>query len=77
MIKISVRSFTRHASEYMERVKKGEAFVIMKRNEAVADISPHDKKNNLSDWSKEIPKLKIPGLRMSKELINYRKQERA
>ena len=77
MIKINVRNFTRHASEYMERVRKGEAFVIMKRNEAVADIIPHNKKDNMSNWSRKMPQLKIRGLSMSQELVNYRQQERS
>ena len=77
MVQINVRDFTRHASEYMERVRKGEAFVIMKRNEAVADVIPHHAKNNISNWSRKMPQLKIRGLSMSQELVNYRQRERS
>ena len=77
MVKISVREFTHHISDYMERVHKGERFVIIKYNKPIADIVPHQRKAAKQNWSMEKPKLKIKGLSLSKELVKFREEERS
>ncbi len=77
MVEICMREFTHNIGKYMERVNNGEKFVITKRNRPVADIIPHNKEKVSPGWSLEMPKLKIKGLSMSKELIKQRQKERS
>lgn len=77
MIKISMREFTHHISEYMERIYKGEKFVITKRARPIADITPHNQRRMKPGWSMEMPKLKIKGFSMSETFIKYREEERS
>ena len=77
MVKISVREFTHHVSEYMERAHKGERFVIVKRSEPVADIVPHRQESWQSGWSLEKPELRLKDVSFSKELLRFRQEERS
>ena len=77
MININVRDFSHNLSTYMERVKKGERFVVVKRNHPIADIVPHRAKNLKAGWSMKKPKLKLKGLSLSQALTKYRQQERS
>ena len=77
MIKVSMREFTHHISEYMERVNKGEKFVIIRRNQPLADLAPHHSKRIKSGWSLEKPKLKLKNLSLSDELLKIRREERS
>ena len=77
MIKINIREFTHHVSDYMERASKGEEFVVTKRDQPVADILPHKRGKKLAGWSLKMPKIKIKGLVLSQEMIRLREEERS
>lgn len=77
MIKINIREFTHHVSDYMERASKGEEFVITKRDQPIADILPHERKAKTTGWSLKMPKVKIKGLVMSQEMMRMREEERS
>jgi len=72
-----MREFTHNIASYMDRAHKGEIFVIMKRNQPVADIVPHNKKRVKPGWSMEMPKLKVKGLNMAEEFVKFRQEERS
>ncbi|VAW13691.1 hypothetical protein MNBD_BACTEROID05-1247 [hydrothermal vent metagenome] len=59
MIKISVRELSRNVSEYLDRVNKGEEFVVTKRNKPFVDITPHQETKIKPKWSQELPTIKL------------------
>ncbi|MCA9409293.1 MAG: hypothetical protein KC733_11430 [Candidatus Omnitrophica bacterium] len=77
MIKISMREFTLNVAKYMERVHKGECFVIVKREKPIANILPHTPQKSKAGWSYEIPKKIVKGPGLAEELVEYRKKERS
>jgi len=77
MIKISMREFTHDIAEYMNRASQGEEFVVMKRNQAIADIIPHSKGKIKPGWSLNMPKKIIQNEGLSDELVKFRQKERS
>lgn len=72
-----MREFTHDIAGYMRRASLGEEFVVMKRNQAIADIIPHNKGKIKPGWSLNMPKKIIQKEGFSDELIKFRQKERS
>ena len=77
MIKISVREFTHHISQYMKRAHNGERLVITKRDRPFVDLCPPHAEKMPQGWSMEQPRKYVKGLSLSQELTHARSEERA
>ncbi|VAX37554.1 hypothetical protein MNBD_UNCLBAC01-1945 [hydrothermal vent metagenome] len=78
MVEVNIREFSHNIAEYVERARKGERIVLVKRNKPVADIMPHQEKPKVPGWKREIKmiKLKKGAETFSQTVIRLRQEER-
>ncbi len=76
MITVSTRELLHHFSDYLEKVKQGDHIVVMQRNKPVADLILHNENIQQPAWKREIPKLRLTGVSLSKEVSKHREEER-
>ena len=72
MIKISVREFAHHLSEYIQRAERGEKILITKRNKSAVQLSYYNEHVSEPSWKKPFEPAKIKGEPISKTIIKMR-----
>jgi len=75
MIKISVREFTHHLSEYLQRAEKGEKIIITKRNKPTAQLSHFNENVSHPSWKESFQPIKIKGEPLSTTVIKMRQEK--
>ncbi len=76
MIKISMREFSHHISEYIDKAQKGEQIVLTKRNKPLVDILPHRETANASGWKRKINKIRVKGESFAQTITKLRGEEK-
>ncbi len=73
MRETNVADLRRHTKEYFDAVEQGDVIRVYRKGKPIADIVPIPK--NKPSWKNEIPRLTIPGIIISKELLKDRDEE--
>ncbi len=73
MIKITMREFSHHISEYVQRAEQGEKVVITKRNKPSVQLSHYRENASSPSWKMSFDPIKIKGEPFSKTLAKMRK----
>lgn len=61
----------RHAKRYLDAVERGETVRVTRRGRIIAQIVPADD-NTKPSWKKPALKLEIPGVELSRYILNER-----
>ena len=75
MLKVTIRDLMRNFSKYLKDVKEGKCITILERNQAVADIVPHNPNVRYPGWKRTIEKRSISGESFSETVEKNRRQE--
>ncbi len=70
MQEATVAELRKHAKYYLDLVARGDVVRVYRKGQPVADIVPIPKAT--PSWKKEIPRLSIPGLSLSREILKDR-----
>jgi len=64
-----------HAKTYFDAVEGGEAVRVLRHGKPVADIVPVvEQKGRIPFWKKPALRLRIPGVRLSKAVLQERRE---
>ena len=75
MVSISFTKFRQHAKTYFDAVEKGEKVRILRHGKVIAEIMPPT--NQQPKWRKAAPQLVIPGLSLSRAVLEERRKSRS
>lgn len=75
MQKVNIRDLMHNFSRYLKYVKEGECITILERNQAVADIVPHNPDVRYPGWKRNIQKRSVSGESFSETVAKNREQE--
>ena len=70
MRETTVAELRKHTKAYLDAVEKGDIVRIYRRGKPVAEIVPIP--SETPSWKKEIPRMTISGLSLSKEILKDR-----
>ena len=77
MVKINMREFSHNIAQYIERARRGEKVVLIKRQKPVVDIMPHNESPQNPGWKRKIDKTPARGETFAQTVIKMREAERA
>lgn len=77
MVKINMREFSHNIAQYIERARRGEKIVLIKRRKPVVDIMPHNEYPKKPGWKREIDKIHVRGETFSQTVVKMRREERS
>ena len=74
MVTVNFAEFRQKAKTYFDAVQKGEMVVVKRRGKIIARIIPPFKKEPA--WKAKALRLKLPGVNLSKAILEERSQSR-
>ena len=72
MRETTVAELRKHTKEFLDAVEKGDVIRIYRRGRPIAEIVPIPAEK--PSWKKEIPRLTISGLSLSREILKDRRE---
>jgi prevent-host-death family protein len=60
MAKVNIREFKAHFSAFIDRAAAGETILIAKRNEAVAELRPVERRRTARIFGNPVPGVEVP-----------------
>ncbi len=72
MRETTVAELRKHTREFLDAVEKGDVIRIYRRGRPIAEIVPIPAEK--PSWKKEIPRLTISGLSLSREILKDRRE---
>ena len=72
MITVTQTEFRNHIRKYMDAVERGEEIEICRNGEPVATVVPR-RRSRVPHWKQDREPLKIPGVSLSKIIIEDRR----
>jgi len=70
MKKTTIAKLRKNAKDYFDHVEGGEVIRVYRRGQPIADIVPVPKKK--PSWKREIPRLSITGVSLTREILKDR-----
>lgn len=77
MVKINMREFSHNIARYIERARRGEKIVLVKRQKPVVDIMPHNECPQKPGWKRKIDKIHARGETFAQTVVKMRQEERS
>ena len=76
MTKTTFTEFRKHAKAYFDSVEKGETICVIRHGKVIAEIMPPNEHRNEKSWKKPGLKLVVPGVSLTKALLDDRADQR-
>ena len=70
MLETNVVEFRKRIRHFFDAVESGEVVRVYRNGKPIADILPSGKRE--SSWNREVPRLTIPGVFLSREILKDR-----
>jgi len=70
---ISFTDFRKNASDVIDEVEHGEAFILLRRGKPVAEVVPYsDEAVEMPSWKKSVTRLRMKGSDLSSAILDER-----
>jgi antitoxin (DNA-binding transcriptional repressor) of toxin-antitoxin stability system len=72
MQETNVVDLRKHIKYYFDAVESGEVIRVYRNGKPIAEILPLT--NRKASWKREVPRVKVPGLSLSREILKDRSE---
>jgi antitoxin (DNA-binding transcriptional repressor) of toxin-antitoxin stability system len=76
MTQTTFTELRKHAKTYFDSVEKGETIQVLRHGDVIAEIIPPHQRMGYKAWKKPGLKLLVPGVSLTKAVLQERKESR-